>query len=223
MFYSFIKSLEVNHVKMPLNLVKLAIVSGFALMSATAFAEVYQFQFSANPDALDATQDKKLDVLHTITIDSSKISQFNSSTLRATESWLNGGIQMTMSHQGKTVRLNDGLDVSSTSVLIPGANYGEGFIDLSSASPWFFALEFAPRNPFIDSNNLPYDPFVYGFLFSYQDNVAYKDFRSLWLQGNTSVLASYQIPAVPEPSTGALAMVGLVLCFAAARRKRETA
>lgn len=209
--------------KTPAKLFKLAIASGLALMSATAFAEIYQFQFSANPDALDATQDKALDVMHTVTIDSSKISQFNSSTLRATEFWLNGGIQMTMSHQGKTVRLNDGLDVTSTTVSILGFSYREGFLDLSFTGPWFFALEFAPQSPFIDSNNLPYDTFVSGFLFSYQDNAAYKDFRSLWVQGNISVLPSYQISAVPEPSRAALAAVGLFVSFAAARRKRDAA
>jgi len=202
---------------------KLAIASSIALMSATASAEIYQFQFSANPDALDATQDKALDVLHTVTIDSSKVAQFNSSTLTATESWLNGGIQMTMSHQGKTVRLNDGLDITSTTVSIPGAYYPEGFLDLSSTSIWFFALEFAPQSPFIDGNNLPYDPFVYGFLFAYQDSAAYKDFRSLWVEGNTSVLPSYQISAVPEPSATALAAIGLIGCLAAARRKRASA
>jgi hypothetical protein len=205
------------------NFFKLAIASSIALMSATASAEIYQFQFSANPDALEATQDKALDVLHTVTIDSSKFTQFNVSTLDATESWLNGGIQMTMSHQGKTVRLNDGLDVTSIIVSIPGAYYPEGFIDLSSNSVGFFALEFAPQSPFIDGNNLPYDPFVYGFLFAYQESSAYKDFRSLWVNGNTSVLPSYQISAVPEPSALALASFGLIGYLAAARRKRASA
>lgn len=202
---------------------RFAIGASLVLLSAAATADTYQFKFLANPDAIDPTQDKTLDVLHTITIDSSKISSFSSQTLGATSAWMSGGIKMTMTHGGKTVSLNDGLDPTSSRVSIPGAyGYDEGFISLGSSGIWFFAMEFAPGNAFIDSHNLPYDPFVYGFLFAYQDNKAYQDFRSLWLNGDTSVLSSYRVSQVPEPGTMGLALVGALGALTACRKKRAT-
>lgn len=52
-----------------------------ASVHTSALSETYQFQILANPDALEATADPSLDVLHTITIDSSKIPSFTSATL----------------------------------------------------------------------------------------------------------------------------------------------
>lgn len=192
-------------------LLQFAVATAFALPSLHVNAETYEFQFKANPDALDAMQDKGLDVTHTITLDSGKIHQFNSETLARTDTWLSGGIRMTMTHQGKTALLNDGLNPGSVYVSIPGANRSEGFIDLSSPSIWFFALEFAPGNSFIDSRALPYDPFVYGFLFVYQNDKAFQDFRDLWIGGDTSVLPQYQISPVPEPGSGSMAAMGLLV------------
>ena len=200
--------------------VKSVLSAGIAVFTTAASANLYQFQFLANPDALKSSQDKSLDVLHTITIDSDKISSFSPSTLNATSTWLDGGISMNMTHQGKTVSLNSGLDPDSPYVTIPGYYYDEGFLSLSSKGIWFFALEFAPNSPFIDGNDLPYDPFVYGFLFAYQDDQAYQDFGSLWVAGDTSVLPSYQIPAVPEPSTAILSVMGALGALVAAKRKR---
>lgn len=199
------------------------VASGLVLLSTTASAAMYQFQFLANPDALDPVQDKSMDVLHTVTIDSSKFAQFNSTTLSKTENWLNGGINLTMSHQGKSVSLNSGINVASPTVKVTGAYYDEGFLALSGNSPGFFALEFAPNSPFIDGNNLPYDPFVYGFLFAYQDSSAYKDFSSLWNSGNTSILSKYEVSAVPESSSWAFAAIGLMTCLIAARQKKVKA
>lgn len=199
------------------------VASGLVLLSTTASAAMYQFQFLANPDALDPVQDKSMDVLHTVTIDSSKFAQFNSTTLSETENWLNGGINLTMSHQGKSVSFNSGINVNSPTVSMGGNYNDEGFISLSGGGPWFFAMEFAPGSPFIDGNNLPYDPFVYGFLFSYQDSSAYKDFSSLWNSGNTSILSKYEVSAVPESSSWALAAMGLMTCLIAARQKKVKA
>ena len=196
------------------------VASGLVLLSTTSSAAMYQFQFLANPDALDPVQDKSMDVLHTVTIDSSKFAQFNSTTLSKTENWLNGGINLTMSHQGKSVSFNSGINVNSPTVSVVGSYRDEGFISLHGGGPWFFAMEFAPGNPFIDGNNLPYDPFVYGFLFSYQDSTAYKDFSSLWIYGNTSILSKYEVSAVPESSSWALAAIGLMTCLIAARQKK---
>lgn len=181
-----------------------------ALTAEPAHAAKYQFEILANPDALRTTQDKSLDVLHTITIDADKIASFDTQVLSRTESWLGGGITMDMTHAGKTVRLNDGFDIQSSFPTVPGAfSGGEGFISLSPGSIWFLALEFGPGNPFIDANQLPYDPFVYGFLFAYQDQPSYIDFGALWGAGDTSVLPLYQIAAVPEPSQYAMYLLGL--------------
>ncbi len=203
--------------------VQLAMAASLTAVSTSALADTYQFKFLANPDALEAAPDKTLDVLHTVTIDTSKITAFNPYVLNATSSWLNGGIKMTMTHEDKTVSLNEGLDPTSEWVSIPRAHHEEGFLSLWPGSIWFFALEFAPDSPFIDGHNLPYDPFVYGFLFAYQDNKAYQDFSSLWLNGDTSVLSSYRVSAVPEPSAVGLALVGALGGLTAARRKRSAA
>lgn len=190
-----------------------------ASVHTSALSETYQFQILANPDALEATADPSLDVLHTITIDSSKIPSFTSATLRSTEYWLNGGITMTMTHNGKSVVLNDGLDPNSATPSVPGSLLPGIFIDLGAPnSHFFFALEFAPDTPFIDDNDLPYDPFVYGFLFAYQDQQPYQDFRSLWTAGNTGVLSGY-VAAVPEANTALTFLLGLGLMAGVARRK----
>ncbi len=190
---------------------------------SAARADIYQFQFLANPDALDATQDKSLDVLHTVTIDTSKIASFNVATLNKTASWLDGGIALTMTHNGKSVRYNDGIDPASSFPSIKGAlRYSEGFLSLSPGSDWFFALEFAPGNPFIDSNQLPYDPFVYGFLFAYQNQQAYVDFGQLWATGNISILSKYSASSVPESGTALTMALGLGLLFRVSRKKQIT-
>lgn len=202
----------------------LSVATLLSLSHGTSRAETYQFQFLANPDALDATQDKALDVLHSITLDTSKIAAFNFATLTKTASWLNGGIDMTMTHNGKTVRLNDGLDPTSTFPTVRGSmGYSEGFISLSPGSPWFFAMEFAPGNPFIDRNALPYDPFVYGFLFAYQKQQAYIDFGKLWATGDTSILSKYSVSSVPEPSTALTLALGLGLLIRLTRKNQAAA
>lgn len=202
----------------------LSIAALLSLSHGASQAETYQFQFLANPDALDATQNKSLDVLHTITLDSSKIAAFNVTTLSKTASWLGGGIDMTMSHNGKTVRLNDGLDPTSAFPSVKGSyGYSEGLLSLSPGTSWFFAMEFAPGNPFIDGNALPYDPFVYGFLFAYQNQQSYIDFGKLWATGDTSILSKYSVSAVPEPSTALTAALGVGLLIRLTRKKQAAA
>lgn len=207
---------------------KVAALLMAALMSASAQAQVYRFQFLANPDALEADQDTSLDVLHTVTLDASKIPAFNSEVLDQTSTWLNGGITMTMSNEGQTVTLNDALDPGSKHPTVKGAYYDEGFISLSARdSFWFYALEFAPDSPFIDSNGLSYDAFVYGFLFPYQNQKAYQDFRQLWTDGDTSVLPAYRADpistAVPEPASAGMMLLGLAGGAAMWRRGAHSA
>jgi hypothetical protein len=64
---------------------------------------------------------------------------------------------------------------------------------------------------------------VYGFLFAYQDSQSYKDFRALWTEGQTSVLAKYEVAAVPESSTALMTLTGLGLLGAAVRRRTRVA
>lgn len=199
-------------------LAPLAMGLALGLNPVTASATLYQFSFLANPDALQSTQDKSLDVLHTITIDSSKIASFTPQALSSTAAWLSGGITDTLTHAGKTVTLNEAFDPSAKTLTVPGLGH-QGFISLGGQSSWFFSLEFAPGNTFIDSNHLPYDPFVYGFLFVYQDQKAYQDFGALWTNGALSVLPQYQVTSVPEPSSLLLSSLGLLgLAFSMRRR-----
>ena len=204
----------------PSTLAAIALSGVVALAAVPAHAATYQFEILANPDALETTQDKSLDVLHTITIDSDKTSSFDTQVLGRTESWLGGGITMDMTHDGKTVRLNDAFDPNRSSPTVPGTFYDEGFLSLFPGSIWFLALEFAPQSPFIDANQLPYDPFVFGFLFAYQDQPSYIDFGALWGRGDTGVLPRYQVAAVPEPSPYAMFLLGLGAISLLAWRRR---
>lgn len=165
-----------------------------------AVSAVYQFRFYANPTALDSVPDPSLDVLHTVTINGNKIPAYNSSVLSSTQQWLNGNIQMTMKYGDKEVSFVDALDPSKEEVTVlsrPDYPGREGFLSLSGGGIWFFALEFAPGNPFIDANHLPYDPFVYGFLFVYQNQQSYIDFSNLWNYGDTSRLSNYVVNSAP--------------------------
>lgn len=204
-------------------LVRLAIAGGLALLSVAAQAEKYQFKFYANPTIFDAVPDPTQDVMHTVVLDDSKIGVFDAFTLQATSTWLSGGIDMSMSYQGQTVRLNDGLDAGSPTVQLPGSHGPEGFISLDWMNEWFFALEFAADNPFVVAHGLPFDPFVNGFLWVIQDQQSYLDFRSLWLAGNTAVLESYRFSEVPEPAALALAGIGLIAGLGSAKRRRPGA
>lgn len=201
-----------------------AVAFGVLLAASSAsHASIYEFRFKANPDALDAAPDQTLDVLHTVTIDDSKVPSFSYKTLNDTSTWLSGGITDAMTYGDKTVTLNSGFDPLLPHPVIHGASYDEGFLSLTPYvyNSGFFALEFAPDSPFVVGNNLPYDPFVYGFLFAYQDDQAFKDFRALWA-GDTSVLSSYLVSSVPEPGSPITMLLGLGAIGLLARRKRAS-
>jgi hypothetical protein len=183
-------------------------LAGSTSMGATA--ALYEYAFLANPNA-DVSSDPSppnhlLDVRYTVRFDRSQTPAFNLSTLNSTSYWVSHSITTRMAFQNIDVLLNDALDPSKPTLYIPGSggDFEGGVIEFYPLMREFFCIDFHPGAPFVVQNNLPGDPFVYGQLDVYDDQQAFQDFYSLWVNGNTSRLALY---AVPEPSATVMVMV----------------
>lgn len=179
-----------------------------------AQAEKYTFNFKANPGAdgggsLSVDNDIDFKFL----VDTSIVPSVSLSNLNQSQHWASGGFILEMTHNGKTVRLNDAI-VSSTGSLQLGSG---GFVEIYSDIDDFFDVDFHPGAPFVEANELPYDAFVYGQIDVYNDQKPFQDLFAIAATGDTSKLKNY-VSQVPEPSVGLLAILGAAGLFH--RRKR---
>lgn len=182
-----------------------------------AQAEKYTFNFKANPGAdgggsLSADNDIDFKLL----VDTSIAPSISLSNLNQSQHWTNGGFILEMSHNGKTVRLNDAI-VSSTGSLELGSG---GVVEIHADIDDFFDVDFHPGAPFVEANALPYDAFVYGQIDVYNNQKPFQDLFAIATTGDTSKLKNY-VSQVPEPSVGLLAILGAAGLFH--RRKRMNA
>jgi hypothetical protein len=122
-----------------------------------AHAEKYVFNFKANPGAdgggsLSADNDIDFKLL----VDTSIAPSVSLSNLNKSQHWKSGGFILEMTHDGKTVRLNDAI-VSATGALQLGSG---GFVEIRANIDDFFDVDFHPGAPFVEANELSYDAFV---------------------------------------------------------------
>lgn len=198
------------------NIIK-SIISLALISPIIAHAENYAFNFKANPGAdgggpLFSSNDIEFNFF----IDTALIPSISISSLNRSEYWTNGGFVLLMSHDGKTVRLNDAIDTSSTYLRPTGG----GFIEIYSDINEFFDVDFHPGNSFVDRNALSYDAFVYGQIDVYNGQKQFQDLFSIVTAGNTALLKDYVSP-VPEPATLGMWLLGaMAICH---RRKRRDA
>lgn len=193
-------------------------VLALALVSPMlAHAEKYAFNFKANPGAdgggsLSVDNDIDFKLL----VDTSIAPSVSLSNLNKSQNWKSGGFILEMTHDGKTVRLNDAI-VSATGALQLGSG---GFVEIHANIDDFFDIDFHPGAPFVEANALSYDAFVYGQIDVYNNQKAFQDLFAIAVMGDTSKLKSH-VSQVPEPSVGLLAILGAAGLFH--RRKRTSA
>lgn len=197
---------------------KLKTILALALVSPVlAHAANYTFNFKANPGAdgggsLSASNDIDFKLI----VDTTLAPSLSLSNLNKSQYWKNGGFILEMSHNGKTVRLNDAI-TSSTGPLWLGSG---GFVEIYSGIDDFFDIDFHPGASFVETNALAYDAFVYGQIDVYNNQKSFQDLFAIATTGDTSKLNNY-VAQVPEPSVGVLAVLGAMAAFL--RRKRMKA
>lgn len=189
----------------------------FVLVSPMlAHSENYAFGFKANAGAdgggaLSARNDIDFKFIYNNDLAPSlSISDLNESAY-----WENGGFILEMSHNGKTVRLNDAI-ISSTGPLQLGYY---GFVEIYSSIDDFFDVDFHPGSSFVDDNSLSYDAFVYGQIDAYNNQKQFQDLFFMASTGDTTNLGNYVSP-VPEPTTGALMTLGAMALVYRSKRKK---
>lgn len=184
------------------------------LAAANADAATYSFAFYASDNAEDAVfvAPSDSDVRYTIRLDGELLSQYDLNTLNATSTWTSGGVRMQMEYQGKVVSFSDAIDPST-----PFLSIDDGFVEIYDYIGDFMDFDFHPGASFVDSNDLPYTPFVYGQLDVYDNQKSFQDFYSLWAKGDTSVLPSYI--ETPVPGAAVLFSSAAVSLLMARRRR----
>ena len=193
-------------------------ILAFALITPLlAHAENYVFNFKANPGSdgggtLSASNDIDFKLL----VDTDLTPSLSIQSMNRSEYWANGAFILEMTHQGKTVRLNDAI----TSAAGPIKLGSYGFIEIYSNIDDFLDIDFHPGSSFVASNALSYDAFVYGQIDAYNNQKQFQDLFAIAATGDTSILANYISP-VPEPATFGMWLIGATAIFY--RRKHANA
>lgn len=184
---------------------------------ALAQAENYTFNFKANPGADGGgTLSTSNDIAFKLLVDTQFTPSISLSNLNKSQYWKNGGFILEMTHNGKTVRLNDAI-LGTSGPLELGSG---GFVEIRYDIDDFFDVDFHPGASFVEANELSYDAFVYGQIDVYNNQKPFQDLFAIATTGNTSLLKNY-VSQVPEPSVGVLALLGAMAVFQ--RRKRMSA
>lgn len=194
-----------------------AIVALALISPLLAHSENYAFNFKANPGA-DGGGELSIsnDIDFNFLVNTKLTPSISISTLNSSDYWKNGGFILEMSHNGKTVRLNDAI-ISSTGPLLLG---NDEFIEIYSNIDDFFDVDFHPGASFVDRNALSYDAFVYGQIDVYNNQKQFQDLFSIATTGDTSLLKNY-VSQVPESSAAGMWLLGAMAIFY--RRKRKNA
>jgi hypothetical protein len=171
-----------------------------AVAQSVAGTGTYQYTFTANPDSdrPGITPNHALDVVYVVAFNAAQVPSFSLSTINSTSLWTSHALTTHLKYQNIDVLLNDAFDPTKPTITIP--NNG-GVVEFFQPMSEFFCIDFNPGAAFVDNNNLPYDPFVYGQLDVYDNQQSFQDFYKLWVNGDTSRLSLY---AVPEPGTAAI-------------------
>ncbi|WP_374475762.1 PEP-CTERM sorting domain-containing protein [Zoogloea sp.] len=192
-------------------------ILAFALISPVlAHSENYAFNFNANPRA-DGSGALSInnDIAFKLLVSTALIPSISISTLNRSEYWKNGGFILEMSHNGKTVRLNDAI-ISPAGPLKLG---NDGFFEIYSNIDDFFDIDFHPGASFVDNNGLSYDAFVYGQIDVYNNQEQFQDFFAIATTGDTSDLKNYVLQ-VPEPPTVGMWLLGAMALFYSRKQKK---
>lgn len=194
-------------------------IAALALIAPMAtYAENYLFEFKANPGADgNAAPYVGNDINFKLFVNTTLTPSISIENLNKSEYWKNNGFILELSHNGKTVRLNDAL-ISSSGPLDLGPT---GFVEIYSNVDDFFDVDFHPDDPLVELNSLPYDAFVYGQIDVYNNQKPFQDLLAIATTGNTSLLSAYAISAVPEPGTMGLTVTGILAYMAIGRRSRR--
>lgn len=193
-----------------------------AVAPFAAHSAIYQFNFTANPGA-DGTVAANVanDINYTFTANTALTNNISLNNLNQSEYWANGGYTLEMSHNGKTIRLNDAI-TSTTGPLQMGVGaygIGDGFIEIYSPMSEFFDIDFHPGAAIIDSNGLSYNAFVYGQIDVYNHQQQFQDLYSIAVNGDTSKLQQYMTSSIPEPSAWYMGLAGAAVLLAMRSRK----
>lgn len=193
-------------------------IFAFALISPMlAHSENYAFNFKANPGAdSGGTLSISNDIDFNFLFDTTLAPSISISSLNSSEYWKNGGFILEMSHNGKTVRLNDAITSSTGPLQIRS----DGFVEIYSNIDDFLDVDFHPGASFVDRNTLSYNAFVYGQIDVYNNQKQFQDLFAIVSTGDTSNLKNYVAP-VPEPASVGMWLLGTMAIFH--RRKRKNA
>jgi len=207
--------------KKAVNLFKLSALM-VAVAPFAAHSAIYQFNFTANEGA-DGTGAANVanDIHYTFTANTALTNNISLNKLNQSEYWANGSYTLEMSHNGKTIRLNDAI-TSTTGPLRLGAVDGgieDGFIEIYPFMDEFFDIDFHPGAAIIDSNGLSYNAFVYGQIDVYNHQQQFQDLYSIAVNGDTSKLQQYMTSSIPEPSAWYMSLAGAAVLLAMHSRK----
>jgi hypothetical protein len=208
--------MRITHTRMSIS----ALAIGLALaLAGQAQATSYEYHFTANPGADgDTPADPALDVQYTFGFNGDALPGYSLSVLNNAANWQSGAIWLKASYQGQTVNFADGLVGTDEYGQL---SFGErsGVIEAYGSLDEFLDVDLHPGAPFVVSNNLPEDPFVFGQLDVYNAQPEFQQAFDVWAQGDLSSLATHAV--VPEPATVSTMLSGLVAIGALMRHRRR--
>lgn len=189
-------------------------------LAGQAHATSYEYSFLANPDAdSEYTPNTAQDVQYTFGFNDAALPGYSLNVLRNPANWLSGAIWLKATYQGKTVNFADGLNATPGTFDLSFTE-SSGVIEVYGDLGEFLDVDLHPFSPFVVANQLPFTPFVGGQLDVYDSQKQFQDAFAVWNHNNLSSLPAH---AVPEPSTWACLVAGLLVASSALRHRQKRA